>query len=177
MNLLNKSHFDFLGLPARFGLDENQLHETYRRVQAAVHPDRFTNAGGAEHRIAMQLATRANEAYGVLRDPGQRAAYLCELNRCPVQAESNTAMSAQFLMQQMQWRESLQDAREACDHSALQGLEQTLRDHRASLLAEMARALDELHDYPSACDAVRRWMFVDKFGREVAVARETLAAA
>lgn len=177
MNLLNKSHFDFLGLPARFGLDEHQLHETFRRVQAAIHPDRFANAGGAEHRMAMQLATRANEAFGVLRDPGQRAAYLCELNGCPVRAETNTAMSSQFLIQQMQWRESLQEARETSDLEALQGLEQTLCDHRASLLAEMARALDEQHDYPSACDAVRRWMFVDKFGREVAFAREALAAA
>jgi len=177
VNLLNKSHFDFLGLPARFDLDEHQLHETFRRVQAAVHPDRFANSGGAEHRIAMQLATRANEAFGVLRDPGSRAAYLCELNGCPVRAESNTAMSAPFLIQQMQWREALQEAREASDREALQGLEQTLCDHRALLLAEMARALDEQHDYPSACDAVRRWMFVDKFGREVAVAREALAAA
>jgi len=84
VNLLDKSHFEFLGLPARFGLDEQQLHETFRRVQAAVHPDRFASSGGAEHRIAMQLATRANEAFGILRDPGQRAAYLCELNGCPV---------------------------------------------------------------------------------------------
>jgi len=177
VNLLNKSHFDFLGLPARFHLDERQLHETFRRVQAAVHPDRFASSGGAEHRMAMQLATRANEAFSILRDPGQRAAYLCELNGCPVQAETNTAMSSQFLIQQMQWREALQDARETADREALHGLEQTLSDHRADLLAEMTRALDELHDYPSACDAVRRWMFVDKFGREVAVAREALAAA
>jgi molecular chaperone HscB len=176
MNYLNKSHFDFLGLPARFALDEAALQATFRRVQAAVHPDRHAHAGATEHRIAMQLATRANEAYGTLRDPGRRAAYLCELNGCPVQAESNTAMAPDFLMQQMAWRESLQEAREQADRPALDRLERTLADHRLALLQELSCCIDEHQDFPRACDAVRRWMFIDKFGREVATAREALFA-
>lgn len=177
MNPLDRSHFEFLGLPARFAIDEQALHDTFKRVQAAIHPDRFASAAGTEHRIAMQLATRANEAYGTLRDPGRRAAYLCELNGCPVRAETNTAMSADFLMQQMAWREALQEARETGDRVALCGLERTLCDHRNLLLEELSSCLDERHDYPRACDAVRRWMFIDKFGREVASARESLPAA
>lgn len=176
MNLLDKSHFDFLGLPCRFALDEAALQDTFRRVQAAVHPDRFANSGATEHRIAMQLATRANEAYGTLRDPGRRAAYLCELHGCPIQAESNTAMAPGFLMQQMEWRESLQEARDSSDRRALDQLAQTLRDHRDRLLQELSCCLDDQHDYPRACDAVRRWMFIDKFDREVAAAREALTA-
>jgi molecular chaperone HscB len=176
MNHLNKSHFDFLGLPMRFALDEAALQSRFRRVQAAVHPDRHANAGATEHRIAMQLATRANEAYGTLRDPGRRAAYLCELHGCPVLAESNTAMAPDFLMQQMAWREALEEARDQADRAALERLEHTLCDHRQALLNELSCCIDEHHDYPAACDAVRRWMFIDQFGREVATAREALSA-
>ena len=105
-----KNHFEFLGLPERFELDTSRLQQVYLRLQAAVHPDRYANAGATEHRIAMQLATQVNEAYRTLLDPGRRAAYLCELRGAPIRAETNTAMAREFLMQQMQWREALEEA-------------------------------------------------------------------
>ena len=58
----------------------------------------------------MQWAVRVNEAYQRLKDPLKRAAYLCELDGAPIDAENNTAMPADFLMQQMEWREALDDA-------------------------------------------------------------------
>jgi DnaJ-domain-containing protein 1 len=76
-----------------------------------VHPDKFVNATDAEKRVAMQWATRANEAYQTLKSPQKRAHYLCELNGVDLQTESNTAMPMAFLMQQMEWREALGDAR------------------------------------------------------------------
>ena len=176
MDILTKSHFELLGLPERFGIDPAELQQAFRRLQAAVHPDRFASAGGTERRIAMQLATRANEAYRTLSDPGRRAAYLCERHGVPLQAETNTAMSRAFLMQQMEWREALEDARAAGDRAALGGLSRLLCDHRDRLLDEIGAAIDVEHDYPRAADAVRRWMFVDKFGAEVAAADDGLAA-
>jgi molecular chaperone HscB len=176
MDILTKSHFELLGLSERFGIDTAELQQAYRRLQGAVHPDRFAAAGATERRIAMQLATRANEAYRTLLEPGRRAAYLCELHGVPLQAETNTAMSRAFLMQQMAWREALEDARIGRDAGALAGLARLLCDHRDSLLAEIAAAIDGEHDYTRAADAVRRWMFVDKFGAEVAAAEDGLAA-
>ena len=154
MDILTKSHFELLGLRERFGVDAAELQQAFRRLQAVVHPDRFAAAGGTERRIAMQLATRANEAYRTLADPGLRA-------------ETNTAMSGEFLMQQMAWREALEDARASSDGGALAGLSRLLCDHRERLLGEIGAALDEDQDYERAADAVRRWMFVDKFGAEV----------
>ena len=58
----------------------------------------------------MQWSVRINEAYQRLKDPLKRAAYLCELNAAPVNAENNTAMPTEFLMQQMDWREALDEA-------------------------------------------------------------------
>lgn len=173
--LRDKSHFELLGLPERFALDPAELQQAYRRLQAAVHPDRFAAAGATERRIAMQLATGANEAYRTLSDPGRRAAYLCERHGEPLNAETNTAMSRAFLMQQMEWREALEEARGTRDAAVLTGLTRLLCDHRAELLGEIGTAIDRDHDYARAADAVRRWMFVDKFGAEVAAAGEGLA--
>jgi len=105
-----QNHFDLFQLPARFDLDMGALDAAYRDVQGRVHPDRFVNAGNAEKRVAMQWATRANEAYQTLKNPQKRAQYLCELNGVDLQTDSNTAMPMAFLMQQMEWREALGEA-------------------------------------------------------------------
>jgi molecular chaperone HscB len=176
MDILSKSHFELLGLPERYEMDLSALQAAYRRLQAAVHPDRFASSGATERRIAMQLATRANEAYRTLQDPGRRAAYLCERHDVPLCAQTNTAMAPAFLTQQMAWREALEEARVSRDAAALGRLSMLLCDHRGRLLDEIGTAIDRDHDYARAADAVRRLMFVDKFGTEVAAVEDGLAA-
>jgi molecular chaperone HscB len=85
-------------------------------------------------------------------------------------------MSTDFLVQQMAWREALEDARASRDTSALAGLAGLLCDHRDRLLDEIGAAIDRDRDWRRAADAVRRWMFVDRFGAEVAAAEDGLAA-
>ena len=68
-----QNHFELFQLPARFDVDMDTLDAAYREVQGRVHPDRFVNASDAEKRVAMQWATRANEAYQTLRNPQKRA--------------------------------------------------------------------------------------------------------
>ncbi len=161
-------------MPERYALDAAALEAAYRRVQAAVHPDR--HAAGTEHerRISMQLATQANEAYRTLRDPMRRAAYLCERAGAPIEAESNTAMPPEFLMQQLEWREELDEARGARDLAALERLRETLREARGAMLQAIGRALDEQHDAQDAAKLVRRLMFLDKLGSEIDAAEEAM---
>jgi len=168
-----QNHFDLFQLPAAFDIDQARLDAAYRDVQGRVHPDRFVNATDAEKRVAMQWATRANEAYQTLRNPQSRARYLCELNGVDLQTESNTAMPMDFLMQQMALREALDDARDARDAAALDALDAQLRAERTTRLAQVAALLDA-GDYAQAAQGVRALMFLDKFGDEVHYAFEAI---
>jgi molecular chaperone HscB len=168
-----QNHFDLFQLPQQFAIDPAALDAAYREVQGRVHPDRFVNASDAEKRVAMQWATRANEAYQTLKKPLKRAAYLCELNGVGLQADSNTAMPAAFLMQQMEWREELEEARAKRDLAALEALDAALRKTSKEQIALIGSALDG-GDFPQAAQGVRQLMFLEKFGEEVSDAFEVL---
>jgi molecular chaperone HscB len=168
-----QNHFELFNLPARFDIDLAALDTAYRDVQGRVHPDRFVNATDAEKRVAMQWATRANEAYQTLKNPLKRARYIVELNGIDLQTESNTAMPMDFLMQQMEWREALGEARAAKDAEGLDELDAQLKGERKSRLAKIARELDG-GNYEQAAQDVRALMFLDKFGDEVHYAFEAL---
>jgi molecular chaperone HscB len=169
----NTTHFSLFGLPEHFEVDADALNAAYRTVQSQAHPDRYAHAGDAERRVAMQWATRANEAYQTLRNPQKRAQYLCEINGVDLQTESNTAMPAAFLMQQMEWREALDDARSSKDAAALDDLDAQVRRERKGMLEQVGRQLDA-GDYQGAAQGVRAMMFLDKFGEEVQYAFEAL---
>lgn len=162
-------HFSLFGLPARFDLNAQALETAWRAVAAQVHPDRYATASPAERRVAMQWAARANEAYRVLRDPLLRARYLCEQAGIDLQTESNTSMDTAFLMQQMTWREMLDDARDDAD--ALAALRTELEEARVAMRATLTRLLDNERDYATAGLKVREWMFVEKLAEELAHAQ------
>jgi molecular chaperone HscB len=168
-----QNHFELFNLPASFDIDMTALDTAYRDVQGRVHPDRFVNAGDTERRVAMQWATRANEAYQTLKNPLKRARYLVELNGIDLQTESNTAMPMDFLMQQMEWREALGDARAAKDAGALDEIDAQLKRERKDRLAKIGRELDA-GQYEQAGQDIRALMFIEKFGDEVHYAFEAL---
>jgi molecular chaperone HscB len=170
-----QNHFELFHLPQQFTVDGGALDSAYRDVQGQVHPDKFVNATDAEKRVAMQWATRANEAYQTLKNPQKRAQYLCELNGVDLQTESNTAMPMAFLMQQMEWREELGDARAGKDMAALESLDGQLRSERKARLLAVGQLLDA-NDYEQAAQGVRALMFLEKFGDEVSNAFDAIEA-
>jgi molecular chaperone HscB len=168
-----QNHFDLFQLPAKFAIDMGALDSAYRDVQGQVHPDRFVNATDAEKRVAMQWATRANEAYQTLKNPQKRAQYLCELHGVDLKTESNTAMPMQFLMQQMEWREALGDAKAAKDLGALESLDVEVGNDRKTRMVQIGEQL-EAGDYEHAAQGVRALMFLEKFGEELHYAFDAL---
>ena len=161
-----RNHFELLGFPAVFGLDPSRLEQRYRELQSRVHPDRFAAGSEAERRVAMQWATRANEAYRTLRDPLARARYLLGLKGYDTGEESNTSMPPDFLMQQMEWREAVAEAREEGDGEALARLRAGIAESRAQMLEQLARSLDGAN-YDAGCSLVRKLRFLEKLDEEI----------
>lgn len=165
MNLnLQSNDFEIFGVAPTFGLDSAALDARWKDLQREAHPDRFATADAQAQRVAMQWSVRINEAYQRLKDPLKRAAYLCELHGAPIQAENNTAMPTAFLMQQMQWREDLDEANGLAD---LERMADDVAAARRDMLQGLQTTADDLHDWPALAQQVRALMFVERFARDV----------
>ena len=157
---LASSDFELFGVSARFAQDRAALDARWKDLQREAHPDKFAVHDAAAQRQAMQWSVRINEAYQRLKDPLKRATYLCELSGAAINAESNTAMPAQFLMQQMAWREALDEAALAAD---IDGLRTQVLEERRAVLARCEQLLDAQHDALGAVAQVRALMFIERF--------------
>lgn len=161
-----QDHFSLFGLPPVFAVDPPTLEMRFRALQAEVHPDRYADAGEADRRRAVQWSAQVNEAYQTLRSPLLRAKYLLALRGVDVEIESNTAMPAEFLMAQMEWRELFDDARRSRDLERLEALHDELRDSLHEGYRKLGTALDD-GDSTTAAQTVRELMFVDRLSQQV----------
>ena len=173
----SRDHFELLGLPRAFAVDGARLEGAYRELQGRVHPDRFAAGSEVERRLAMQWATRANEAYRTLRDPVARARYLLRLEGFDTGEETNTSMPPDFLMQQMEWREAAAEARARRDAAALEALRADIAGEREDMLQLLGRALDQDANYDAGCSLVRKLRFLEKLDQELDDAIDLAGAA
>ena len=163
----NADHFTLFDLPRKFRIDLERLDQRYREMQAMAHPDRYANASEEEKRLSMQWATRINEGYQVLKTPLSRAAYLLCLSGHPLDVESNTAMPAEFLVEQMEWREAVAEARLAREQAELEQLYHRVKQRMKRSYEQLAGLLDDQADYALAGDRIRRLMFLDRLLSEI----------
>jgi molecular chaperone HscB len=161
---LQSSDFELFGVPERFAQDRAVLDARWKELQREAHPDKFSAQGTAAQRVAMQWSVRINEAYQRLKDPLRRAAYLCELRGAPIDAERNTAMPTEFLVEQMEWREALD---EAGSEDELDDVASKLGSARARILSDIERLLDQEQDAKTAAQQVRALMFIERFAHDV----------
>jgi molecular chaperone HscB len=169
-----RTHFELFGLPQAYALDRDKLDAAYRELQSAVHPDRFAAQPEAEQRVAMQWATQVNEAYQTLKHPVSRGVYLLKLQGIDALDAGNTRMAPDFLMQQMEWREAIDEARSAKRLEALDTLSDDLRAMHRRIEAQLVELIDAAHDFAGACEAVRQLRFMDKLIAEVGDVYEEL---
>ena len=178
MDILNsdfqQDFFQLFNLPAVFKIDGAALERSFLGLQAQVHPDKFAHLSDAERRLSMQWATRVNEGYQTLRTPLNRARYLLLQHGVDTQEESNTAMPVDFLMQQMEWREALEAAKQAKDTSALDELEQRMQHEVRILQQQLSIDIDDNRDYAAASGIVRKLKFLEKLAEEIGSAFDEL---
>ena len=170
---LQSTDFELFELPERFCQDRATLDGRWKALQAQAHPDKFAALGAAAQRVALQWSVRINEAHQRLKDPLKRGAYLCELRGVPIRAEDNTAMPGQFLLEQMAWREALD---EATGGGEIDQLSQQVSSARARALQAIEQALDADGDTASAAQQVRGLMFIERFAQDLDAHAERASA-
>ena len=165
--------FALLGLPRGMAVDPHALDEAYRALQAQVHPDRFADKSEAERRVAMQWAAATNEAYRLLKKPLPRAKYLIEAAGVGLGEQDNTAMPAEFLMQQMEWREHVAEARAHRDDKGLRHIEHAIRGAEVELWPLLESCI-AAGDWAHAADVWRRLRFLEKLHDDIEDVRSAL---
>lgn len=169
-----KNHFTLFQLSPVFNIDTVALEKNYRSIQSESHPDRFVSATPAEKLQSMQLATMANEAYQLLKKPASRAQYLLQLEGIDATEETNTSMPPEFLMQQMEWREALEDLKSESNIDGLENLLDEMQQAAQLLADELSISIDEKKDLVAATDTTRKLIFIDKVCADIIKAIEQL---
>ncbi|WP_138519364.1 Fe-S protein assembly co-chaperone HscB [Limnobacter alexandrii] len=170
---LSDSDFEIFGLPCQFELDSVALSASYLRLQSQTHPDRFANSSAQEKRLAVQWATRVNEAYKRLQNPLERAIYWCELNgENPRGQQSN--LPPALLLQQMEWREALEEIEGAKGIEALENLLDEVSAEKKRCLALIAQQIDGEKNAQAANATAQALLFIDKFMIELTKKLEQL---
>lgn len=166
---MDTQYFSVFELPSTFVVDEARLSARYRDLQSTVHPDRFVTASDAEKRAAMDQAVLVNDAYNTLRDPVKRAMYLLWLKNVNGMEEKNTSMPHDFLVEQIEWREAIADAKLKEDVDRLDEMNTELQSILASMGSTFAAAYEGGH-LPTATTLARKMRFIQKLIEEVDVA-------
>jgi len=171
-----QNNFELFALPVAYDLDTQALDRAYRDLLREVHPDRFAGASDAEKRLAAQWATRANEGYQTLKSPLKRGRYFLRLNGIDTEEESDTAMPVDFLLQQMEWRGAVVDAKSARDEARLEALAAQRLDDEKIMFEQLRRQLSAGATLGDARLTVRKLRFLEKLGEEIDDALEAFAA-
>lgn len=166
-------HFALFALQPSFRLDLEQLATRYRELARGVHPDRFADASEREQRLALEQSASLNEAYQTLKSPAKRARYLLAMNGGELPLEV-TVHDPDFLMQQMQWREELEDLQDEADVAGVAVFKRRLKNAQDELNESFAACWDDAVQREQAERLMRRMQFLDKLTYEVRQLEERL---
>ena len=160
-------YFNLFQLEPSFNIDTEALEQSYRVLAARFHPDKFASASAFEQKQAVMMSSTINDAYRTLKNPIDRAAYLLKSQNIDADAPEHTSFSPEFLMQQMEWRETLMDAQMEQNHDAIRALDQEIQEVQSSLYQDLQQAFEQ-QDYESAAQWVRHGRFLNKLRNEIA---------
>lgn len=160
-----KNYFDLFGLPVSYVVDMDRLAMRYHELQRVMHPDRYASASDHERRLSIQGATQVNQAHETLKDPIQRARYMLSLKGMDLSADNETTKDAVFLMEQLELREALEEARGAPDpYAAIAEQMVGINKRINSLVGQMAVQLEtgEPEQLEVAKEMLRKMQFMRK---------------
>ena len=166
-------HFALFDLQPGFRLDLDKLASRYRELAREVHPDRFADASEREQRLALEQSAALNDAYQTLRSAPRRARYLLAIGGNEVPQEV-TVHDPDFLLQQMQWREELEDLQDEADLDGVAVFKKRLKLAQETLNDDFAACWNDAAQREQAERLMRRMQFLDKLAYEVRQLEERL---
>jgi molecular chaperone HscB len=171
-----EDHFSLLDLPREFGVVLADVERRFRDRSRQVHPDRFAKAEPRERRLALERATRLNDAYRVIRDWRQRAAYLLRLASQDPFGDTRGVHDAEFLEEQLELREALALAKMDGDLPRLQGLARDAAERLVRLEQDLRDLFHDERWYSDHAADVARRLARARYYDNVAVEAERAAA-
>ena len=161
-------YFNLFQLEPSFNIDTEALEQTYRALADPIYiPINLLLLQLLKQKQAVMMSSTINDAYRTLKSPIDRAAYLLKSQNIDADAPEHTSFSPEFLMQQMEWRETLMDAQMEQNHDAIRALDQEIREVQSNLYQDLQQAFEQ-QDYESAAQWVRHGRFLNKLRKEIA---------
>lgn len=159
--VLSYNYFEVFALNASFDLDLNALAASYRQQQKQYHPDNSTEYDAKHQALILSVSAHINNAYASLKNPLNRALLLLELNKHPLDLAHDTALPAQFLMEQMEFHEQLDDAKQAKDIKLLEQLEKSVQEKEYHIIQKLSSAFQQ-QQFDSARNLTKQLAFYQR---------------
>lgn len=171
------NYFELFAMPVSFELDLQRLSHNYQELQKLTHPDRFAGESGQQQRLAIQKNSQVNDGFQILKSPIGRAEHLLALRGIELANETQTMQDMGFLMQQMQWRELLEESSDSDDPQSvidelIDEVASTEQAINSNILLHLELNTDEANH--AVAEDVRKLKFIDKMNTEISEQEEKL---
>ena len=139
--------FELFGLSPAWNVDPAELKRRLLRFSRLVHPDFFATSSAEERAAAERASAALNAAHEILASDFGRADFLVR-NLGGPDEQKERAMPQAFLMEVLEWNETLEAARAAApgskERAAAAALREELVARRSELFRVLAKRLDPL---------------------------------
>lgn len=161
---MTQNYFELFNLPEKFEIDSVRLQENYRSIQKEIHPDRFATSTENEKTQSMIKSTQVNDAYQTLKSTTKRAKYILSLHK----SVEKITLPPDFLMQQMEWEEHLEDIEK--NNKELDQFKLAINKKYKEYSLLLSKQIDNDQNWNEAAITIDKLYFVEKLLHKINIA-------
>jgi len=161
---VTQNYFELFNLPEKFQIDSLKLQKNYRTIQKEIHPDRFATSTENEKTQSMIKSTQVNDAYQTLKSPTKRAKYILSLHK----SVEKITLPPDFLMQQMEWEEDLEDIKK--NNKELDQFKLAINKKYEEYSLLLSTQIDDDQNWNEAGITIDKLYFVEKLLHKINIA-------
>ena len=161
---MTQNYFELFNLPEKFQIDSVKLQENYRSIQKEIHPDRFATSTENEKTQSMIKSTQVNDAYQTLKSTTKRARYILSLHK----SVEKITLPPDFLMQQMEWEEHLEDIEK--NNKELDQFKLAINKKYKEYSLLLSKQIDNDQNWNEAAITIDKLYFVEKLLHKINIA-------